>query len=162
MKKILFALLCALPLLGLYSCSDDDKSLPNVDFNLAVSGGTVYEGQIYVVSDSTLSIDAINVINNEQGKTAVIPYANYYWDGFFIGRSAIAPFGMNIVMNSPQVPLGRHALTITCPVYAVDKEIAFSEVIYTVNVVASEEDMPDNGQATHTTTPKISDTEIAN
>lgn len=159
MKKFLLAILCVLPVVGLSSCSDNEKDLPNVDFNLTVSGGEVYEDQLYLVTDSTLTIDAINVVNNEQGKTAFITYANYYLDGQFIGRSVIPPFGIKLPTPVGEEAVGQHSLVIACPVYAVDKEVAFGTMAYTLNVVATPDDMPTQGQTSHTTTPKIDSNE---
>lgn len=160
MKKLMLAVVCALPMLGLASCSDDEKSLPNVDFSLNVADGTeVYENQLYVVSGDSLTIAGIDVINNEQGKAALIPYADYYFDGAFIGRSVVLPYGIKVPMEAGLVSVGKHTLGISCPVYAVDKEIAFAALEYTVNVVADQNDMPEGTQNSHVSSPALQDTE---
>lgn len=155
MKKFFIALACILPVLGLSSCSDDDKDLPDVDFDLVFSGGESYENQLYVVADSTFSIDQLNIINNDKGKTAVIPYADYYINGVFIGRSVVAPFGIAISTEQLEMPAGQYTLHIGCPVYAEDKSVAFASLSYTLNVVPTAEDMPQAGAATDHVTPRM-------
>lgn len=158
MKKFLYLLLCLLPAVGLSSCHDDDKDLPNVDFNLQISGGEISGGEIYAVAGQDLTIDGITVTNNEAGKGVLIPYANYYWDYSFLGQSVEAPYGYNIVIPE-DYPLGNHVLEITAPVYAVDKSPAFAVIVYNVVVVASTDDLPDNAATFATVQPRISDTD---
>lgn len=158
MKRFLYLFVCALPLLFIASCDDDEKDLPNVDITLQISGGEFVDGQIYVVQDSTLTVDAVNVINNEQGKKAIITYADYFWNSRFIGQSVVAPYGIEI--NIPEeMPVGKYSLQLNAPVYAVDKSPAFACVIYTVNVVSSVEEIPEGGTSTHNGTPSIQETE---
>lgn len=152
-KKLVFALALALPALAFTSCNDD-KDLPNVDFDVAVSGGTVVDGKIYTVAGNTLTIDGIKVINNEN-KNAIITYANYYWDYRFIGQNVVEPFGMEIYISNETAP-GEHLLEIYTPVYATDKEPAFAVLAYPVEVLESEDQLPDNGTSTLTTTPTFS------
>lgn len=149
-KKFLLALTVAVPALGFTACSDDDD-LPDVDFNVSVSGATVVDGKIYAVAGETLTIDGIKVINNES-KNAIITYANYYWDYRFIGQSVVEPYGFEIYISNETAP-GEHLLEIYTPVYAVDKEPAFAVLAYPVVVVEDESELPDNGVATLSTTP---------
>lgn len=158
MKKFLYLLVCALPVLGFTSCDDDEKDIPDVDFSLQVSGGEYADGKIYVAAGTDLKIDGITVVNNEQGKEALIPYANYYWDYSFLGQSVVAPYGYNIVIPE-DYELGDHVLEITCPVYAVDKAPAFAVLQYTVVVVEGEDQMPDNGTATAPGEPQLRDSD---
>lgn len=160
MKKIVLALLCLIPVLGFTSC-DDEKDLPDVDFSLTVSGGEVYDNQLYVVADSTLSIDAVNVVNNDGNKGVAIPYVDYYVDGVFIGRSVAVPFGISIPTEVLEMPAGKYTLLIACPVYAVDKEAAFASLSYALNVVPTEDDMPQGGTATHVGTPAVRDNDLS-
>lgn len=160
MKKFAYLLALALPMIAFTSCHDDDKDLPNVDYNITISGAEFSDGQIYVAQGDTLKIDAVTVVNNEQGKAASIPYANYYWDGYFIGQSVVAPYAFEIEITD-KVPVGLHALEITSPVYAVDKAVAFGVIRYKVNVVEAEEDMPEGGTVSHRVTPGLQETEPA-
>lgn len=153
MKKIFYFLLCALPLVSFTSC-DDDNDLPDVDFSIAISDGTFVDGKIYAVAGTDLVIDGITVINNEKGKEAIIPYANYFWDFRPLGQSVIAPYGITIALPEEMEP-GEHILEISAPVYAVDKSPAFTVLDYTVVVVSDESDIPDGGTASTVGTPQI-------
>ena len=79
MKKLYYVLLMALPVLYFASC-DDDNNLPDVDVSIQVDGGVSVDGKIYVVQGDTLKVESINVINNEEGKEAIITSATYSWD----------------------------------------------------------------------------------
>ena len=157
MKKLLYLLVCALPVLGFTSCHDDDDDIHDVDFSIQVSGGEYSDGKIYAVAGTDLTIESITVVNQEQGKGVLIPYANYYWDYSFLGQSVEKPYGYNIVIPE-DYELGEHLLEITCPVYAVDKAPAFAVLSYTVIVVGSEDQLPGNGTTTAPGNPTIRDT----
>ena len=60
MKKILFLVL-VLPLL-VVSCNDDENDLPNIDFEVSITGGINIDGVLYVIKGDTLSIDSVDVI----------------------------------------------------------------------------------------------------
>ncbi|MDE7468157.1 MAG: hypothetical protein K2M61_07365 [Muribaculaceae bacterium] len=155
-KKFLLALAVAVPAVAFTSCSDDDD-LPDVNFDVAISGGTVVDGTIYTVAGDTLTIDGIKVVNNEN-KNAIISYANYYWDYRYIGQNPVEPFGYQIYISEATVP-GKHILEIYTPVFAVDKEPAFAVLAYPVVVVDDEADLPDGGVATLNTTPTFANDE---
>lgn len=146
-KFSFLALVAALfMMLPLTACHDDDD-LPQVDFNLTISGATYSDGTIYVVQGETLEIESISVTNLEQGKAAAITAATYYWDGYCLGTTIMPPFGFEILTNE-ETPVGRHSLEITSPLIAEGKSIATSVLVYSVQVVASEDDLPDNGTTT--------------
>ena len=147
MKKALFYILlfAVLPVLGLSACSDDGDDLPDVDFSLNISGGVMVDGTIYVVQGDTLVINSVNVVNNEPDKSAIITAATYYWDAFRMGTSAVPPYGFSFA-TSENTSLGKHEITIECPVYAVDKSPAIANVFYVVQVAVS---------YTHLTLPTI-------
>lgn len=144
MKKTLcFALLLTLLVpCAITSCSDED-SLPNVDYNITISGGVINpeNGTIYVVQGDTLAVTSLSVTNNETGKAAAINGAEYYWDYNFIGGSPFPPYGFNIVINDA-IATGAHDLTIQCGVLAVDKEPAVGLVNYPVMVVPDSTQLP--------------------
>lgn len=158
MKRFLLYLAFALPMLLLTSCDDDGSDLPDVDYVIDITGGEFYDGQIYVVAGHDLIVNSITVINNEQGKKAMISYADYYWDYIRVAQSVVAPFGVELYINA-DTPLGRHNLEIYAPVFATDKSPAFSLLSYTVNVVASEDELPTEGATSFTATPAISESE---
>lgn len=146
MKKLFSLLLPLLALISVASCSDD-KDLPDVDFGFqfenAVRGD---DGKLYVVAGDTLKITSITVTNREEGKAAIITSAGFYWDGYPVGVSLVPPFPFNLYIV-PQTPAGQHSLDVQCPVAAVDKELATAVVGFRVEVVESETDMPDAGEA---------------
>lgn len=158
MKRLLSILTLALPFLGLTSCDDDKNDLPDVDFVLEVADASYSGGELYVVQGNTLKITSLSVVNKEQGKQALIPYANYYWDYIHIFESVVAPYGCDIFI-SDEMPVGKHVLEIYAPVYAVDKSPAFSVLQYTVNVVASADDIPADGATSFTAHPGIQETD---
>ena len=148
MKKLLFTLLAALPLLVLGACSDDnDNSLPDVDFNISMQGATDVDGIIYIVQGSPLTIESISVVNNEPGKEAMISGANFYWDGYFLGYAVEPPYAFLIQTTEDTRP-GKHVLEITAPVLAVDKELANAHIRYNVMVVTDADQIPEGGTST--------------
>ncbi len=157
MKKLYYLLLCALPLIGFTSCSDDDNDLPDVDFILSVNDAVFKDNTIYVVAGETFTVDGIQVVNNEKGKEALFTYAEYFWDYQRLGVSAQEPYGFEIYV-SPDTPLGTHLLEIYAPVYAVDKTPAFAMVSYTVEVVESADDLP-AGVENFITAPQVRTTD---
>ncbi|MDE6271084.1 MAG: hypothetical protein K2M12_09565 [Muribaculaceae bacterium] len=141
-KTILYTLLLAvLPFFGFTSCSNDGDDIPNVDFSLEITDGTTVDGTIYVVRGTTLKIDGIKVKNLDGDKSAMITSATYYWDQIRLGTTVVAPYGFEFE-TTENTPLGRHEITIECPVYAVDKSPAVSTIYYRVEVVENADDIP--------------------
>ena len=149
MKKIFSLLAMALSMsFAMTSCDDND--LPDVDINITVSNAEIVDHQMYVVRGDILRIESITVTNNEPDKPAAITSASYYWDGVFQGEAYQAPFAFNIATFKPVdgklgTPLGAHRLQIYAPVVALDKDLAFALMTYTVNVVESVDDIPADG-----------------
>lgn len=157
MKRLFYLFICALPLLFVSSC-DDDNDLPDVDFIVDIEGGVYTDGTIYVPAGETLKVTSIKVVNVDQGKNALISYADYYWDYLRIAQSVVPPFGVDIYI-SPDTRIGNHLLEIYTPVYAEDKSPAYAVLSYTVKVVESADDMPDDGMTSFTAEPGISETD---
>jgi hypothetical protein len=145
MKKLYYVLLMALPVLYFASC-DDDNNLPDVDVSIQVDGGVSVDGKIYVVQGDTLKVESINVINNEEGKEAIITSATYSWDYRYAGVSITPPFGAQFVTDD--MPLGQHLMQIECPLYAVDKSPAMMYMAYKVDIVETADDIPDGVAST--------------
>lgn len=147
MKKYLYLLLL-LPAMGLaFTSCDDDNDLPDVDFDVTISGGLKFDDGLYVVQGDELVIESIAVTNNDSSKDAAIGTPSFYWDGYLLGISPEPPYSFAIATDE-NTPVGRHVLEITCPVYAVDKSIATALLGYNVTVVASSDDMPQQGGTT--------------
>ena len=142
MKKFIYLLLLLVAVPALVSCSDDDgNDLPNVDFDLSFENAVEIEGELYIVKGENLVISGIDVINKESGKGAMITNASYYWDGYYMGSNVQPPFAFEYVIGE-NVPVGKHQIEISCPVYAVDKAPARAIVYFYVNVVSSAEEVP--------------------
>lgn len=143
MKKLYYFLLMALPVLFFASC-DDDNNLPDVKVSIQVDGGVSVNDILYVVQGDTLKVEDIKVINQEEGKNAMITSASYSWDYMFLGVSVTPPFGVKIPTDNVQP--GKHLLQIECPLFAVDKSPANLYMAYKVYVVESVDDIP-SGEA---------------
>ena len=55
MKRLFYLFICALPLMFVSSC-DDDNDLPDVDFIIDITDGVYKDGNIYVVAGEDLTI----------------------------------------------------------------------------------------------------------
>ncbi len=96
MKKTFFLLLLAiLPLAAFTSCSSNDD-IPDVHFQLDITGGVSVDGTIYVVQGDALTINGIDVTNLESKDEAFITSASYYWDTDRVGIATVPPYGMTI------------------------------------------------------------------
>lgn len=141
MKKLYYLLLLALPLIGMSSCDDDDD-VPDVSLSATIDGATRVDNTLYVISGDTLDIESINLIDNTK-KGAVIGSATYFWDYYRIGGTIVSPYGMQI--DTEGVQLGNHLLQIKVSIYAVDYSPCIGYMEYPVKIVASENDIPTDG-----------------
>lgn len=141
MKKLFYLLLMALPVIGMTSCDDDDD-VPDVSLSATFEGVTRVDHTLYVVSGETIDIESINLIDNTK-KGAVIGSASYFWDYYRLGGTIVAPYGMKI--NTEGVQLGSHLLQIKVSIYAVDYSPCVGYMEYPVKIVASESDIPTEG-----------------
>lgn len=158
MKKILSAILLALPMLAVVSCDDDGKSLPDVDFNFEIENAVRGEnGALYVVQGENLEIKSIQVINKDKDKNAMITAANYYWDYYYIGSAIQPPYGFEIEITD-NTPVGAHLLQVEAPLFAEDKEAATAVVTFNVEVVPAPENIPDGGTTTFSVHPHTANT----
>ncbi|MDE6345414.1 MAG: hypothetical protein K2L55_01930 [Muribaculaceae bacterium] len=141
MKKLFYLLMLALPVVGMSSCDDDDD-VPDVSLSATIDGATRVDNTLYVVSGDTLDIESINLVDNTK-KGAVIGSASYFWDYYRIGGTIVAPYGMDI--DTDGVPLGNHLLQVKVSIYAVDYSPCIWYMEYPVKIVASENDIPADG-----------------
>ena len=125
MKKLLY-LLVALPLF-LTSCHDDND-LPN--FNVQVEfgdGADVSKGVITVEQGTPLVIESVAPVDYDASNIA-FGTVTYILD-YGVGVSTnVAPFG--IALETGDLPVGRHLLQITFPVFAVDYSVCRAVVSY--------------------------------
>lgn len=160
MKKFLYLLL-VLPLMGFLSSCHDDKDLPEVSLQVDYEGATEEDGTLYVVQGETLDITAIRAIPAEGTKAATLGVVAYYWDGIPQGRTAISPFAISI--NTTDLPLGSHVLTVSASVLQVDKEVATALAQFKIEIVANDNNQPDDsGNGTGTLSPETRVTDQAN
>lgn len=141
MKKLYYLLLLALPLISVTACDDDDD-LPDVSLTATIDGATRVDRTLYVVSGDTLAIESINLIDNTK-KGAVIGSASYFWDYYRLGSTIVAPYGMDI--DTEGAATGNHLLQINVSIYAVDYSPCIGYMEYPVKIVASENDIPTDG-----------------
>ena len=116
MKKLLYLLILALPLVVMNSCDDDDD-VPNVSLSATIDGATRVDNTLYVVSGETLDIESINIIDNTK-KGAVIGSASYFWDYYRLGGTIVAPYGME--NYTQDITFCKNILQIKIIKYSVD------------------------------------------
>lgn len=155
MKKILYLAAIVAASFSLYSC-DDHADIPDVDFNVSISGGVFDNNTIYVVRGNTLSIDNVQVVNNESGKGVTLPYVNYYLNHQFMGQNSEEPYGFEITFPESMI-LGKYVLEITAPVFAVDKEPGYAVLTYNIKLVESADDVPSGGVQNFVSTPSVTE-----
>ena len=153
--KRLYYLLLALPLAFFASC-DDDNELPEVTFDVTMSGGVESNGQIYIVQGETLAVDEVKV-TSDTDKTATLGATTYYWNGLPVGTTIVVPFAWEF--DTTDLAPGAYGLQIQTNVYQTDKAPGVALLSYIVNVVESEDQLPSDGAAlgTRTMTPQISE-----
>ena len=134
MKKI-FYLLLVLPLM-MVLCNVDDE-MPNVNFNVEISGGKNVNGIIYVVKGDTLTVENVEIASHDS-KGAAMGEVSYFWDGKFLLTNPIPPYKINIATDK-MIP-DNHVLEFNCPLYVVDSPILTAYFRYPVKLV----DIPDS------------------
>ncbi len=108
MKKLIF-FLPALLMLAFSSCSDDDD-LPMVDIEASYSGGVMVDGKLYIVQDEEFEITSVSATPLREGAKAAITSVVYGLDGWVIGASDIAPFG--VTFEPETFATGKHVLSM--------------------------------------------------
>lgn len=142
MKKSLIALLL-LPLAGLFtSCHDDEKDLPEVDFEVAISGGeqNPEDNKIYVTQGTPLVIESITPVSRN-GKKTTLGLTTYYLNGIPQMQTVTAPFGAEFETETLEV--GEYAFQIKTNVYQIDKSAAIALLSYDLVVEAPSGDGDD-------------------
>lgn len=128
-KKVLLALLLV-PALGLVSsCSSDEKDLPEVDFEVAISGGVQSpdDNKIYVEQGTPLEVESITPISRN-GKRTTLGLTTYYLNGIPQLQTVTVPFGATF--DTADLEPGTYAFQIKTSVYQIDKSAAFALLSY--------------------------------
>lgn len=139
MKKFLLALLALPMLLAATSCSDDD-SLPQVNINLTYGNAVVVDNRVYVVKNDTLRVESVNVTAVREGHKATNGSVSYFIDGVPVGTNPFAPYGIAIATDSFEP--GAYVLQLVMPIYEEGCELSTALSQVSVNVVASQADIP--------------------
>lgn len=142
MKKLMYLLL-AVPMFFFASCSDDKDDLPQVDMSIDYSGAVSVNGELYAVQGDTIYFNSISVTPVREGKKAAIVSVSYYWDGWLMGVVPQPPFSASIAVTGNKV--GKHLLSLQMPLVEDGCEAATAYTSYTVNVVASKDEIPNVG-----------------
>lgn len=136
MKRVIYFLLI-LPLI-IVSCNDDDE-MPDVKFNVEISGGQNINGVIYVVKGDTLTIEKVEIASHNS-KGAAMGEVSYFWDGQFLLRNPFPPYKINIATD--KMILNNHILEFNCPLYVVDSPILTAYFRYPVKLVENVDSIP--------------------
>lgn len=145
MKKVLFLLL-VLPLV-LASCKDDDE-MPNVKFNIDISGGKNINGIIYVVKGDTLQINDIYVVSQDDRNVAM-GEVSYFWDGLFLITKQFPPYKISI--PTADMKINNHIFEFNCPLYVEESPILTAYFRYPVKLVSSVDSIPNSATQPITT-----------
>ncbi len=142
MKKSLITLLL-LPLAGLFtSCHNDDEDLPEVDFEVTVSGGIQNsdDNKIYVTQGTPLVIESITPLSRN-GKKTTLGLTTYYLNGIPQIQTVTAPFGAEF--ETATLEAGEYAFQIKTNVYQIDKSAAIALLSYDLVVETPSDDNND-------------------
>lgn len=138
-KKVLFALLLV-PAMGFVaSCSSDDKDLPEVDFEVAISGGVQdpNTNKIYVEQGTPLDVESITAISRN-GKRTTLGLTTYYINGIPQYQTVTVPF--SATFDTSVLEPGEYAFQIKTSVYQIDKSAAFALLSYDLVVTPAADD----------------------
>lgn len=138
MKKLLFSLML-FPMLGAFSsCSDDGDDLPEVDVEVAISGGEQAEdGKIYVEQGTPLVIEGLTPVSRN-GKKSTLGLTTYYLNGVAQFQTVTAPFRAEF--STEALEPGSYVFQIRTSVYQIDKTAAIMLLTYDLVVEAPDEE----------------------
>lgn len=147
MKKFLY-LLFALPMFMLSACHDDDD-VPNVDLDIQFSNVIVKDNIIYAVQGEPITIESVTLVNHTD-KKGTIGVVSYYWDYQRVGSEVVSPY--TATFETAGEPVGNHVLSLDCGIYVEDYPVCFGAAQFPVKIVASADDLPDDGEEDPTIT----------
>lgn len=142
MKK-LFLYLMLLPLATAFtSCDDDGDDLPQVDFEVAISGGTqnADDNKIYIAQGTPLVVESLTAVPTN-GKRTTLGLTTYYLNGIPQFQTVTVPFGATF--NTEDLEPGEYALQIKTSVYQIDKSAAFALLSYDLVVEPADDEPTD-------------------
>lgn len=136
MKKF-FYLLCALPMLLLAACSDDDK-VPEFDVEVTFAPDVnVVDNVITVPQGESFTIESVRPVNSNAKEITfgTVTYQIDYGMGF---PTMAQPY--TVTFNTDGLRVGRHLLRIFIGVWAVDYSPANAIVSYYLDITEPEPD----------------------
>lgn len=142
MKKLFLSLLL-LPLMASFSsCSDDSKDLPEVDFEVAITGGTQNsdDNKIYITQGTPLVVESITAIPRN-GKRTTLGLTTYFLNGIPQFQTVTVPFGAEF--STSDLEPGEYAFQIKTSVYQIDKSAAFALLSYDLVVEPADDEPTD-------------------
>lgn len=135
-----------LPLAGLFTaCHDDEKDLPEVDFEVAISGGeqSPDDNKIYIEQGTPLVVESVSAVSRN-GKKTTLGLTTYYLNGIPQMQTVTAPFGAEF--DTSVLEPGEYAFQIKTSVYQIDKSAAIALLSYDLVVEAAPEGGDDNDE----------------
>ncbi len=140
MKNFILSLMLMPLLAGISSCSDDSKDLPEVDFEVAINGGTqdADDNKIYITQGTPLVVESITAIPRN-GKRTSLGLTTYYLNGIPQFQTITVPFGAEF--ETATLKPGEYAFQIKTSVYQIDKSAAMALLSY-VLVIEPADDEP--------------------
>lgn len=142
MKKFFLSLML-LPLMTAFtSCDDDKDDLPEVDFEVAISGGVqnADDNKIYVTQGTPLIVESITAVPRN-GKRTTLGLTTYYLDGIAQFQTVTQPFGAEF--DTSILEPGEYAFQIKTSVYQIDKSAAFALLSYDLVVEPADDEPSD-------------------
>ncbi len=139
MKKFILSLML-LPMLGVFTaCDNDSDDLPEVDIEVAMSGGVQNpdNNKIYVEQGTPLVIEGITAVSRNGHKTT-LGLTTYYLNGIPQFQTVTVPFGAEF--DTADLEPGEYAFQIKTSVYQVDKSAAVCLLSYDLVVEAPQGD----------------------
>ncbi len=136
-----------LPLAGLFTaCHDDEKDLPEVDFEVAISGGeqSPDDNKIYIKQGTPLVVESVSAISRNDKKTT-LGLTTYYLNGIPQMQTVTAPFGAEF--DTSVLNPGEYVFQIKTSVYQIDKSAAIALLSYDLVVEAAPEGDDGNDEA---------------
>lgn len=142
MKKFLLTLML-LPMLGAFTaCDNDEDDLPEVDIEVAISGGVQNpdDNKIYVQQGTPLIVESLTPVSRN-GKKCTLGLTTYYLNGVPQYQTVTVPFGAEF--DTSILEPGEYTFQIKTSVYQIDKSAAVCLLTYNLVVEAADDEPTD-------------------